>query len=92
MTPRAPSGRDGFTLIELLVVLVIMGLLVSLGPIAFQKVVPGMALKSSAREVMAAFHEARSTAIRDNRRMPKRITIWALSSDANPIDAANTPK
>jgi len=59
--------QAGFTLIELLVVLVIMGLLVGLGPIAFQKVVPGIALKSSAREIMAAFHEARSIAIRDNR-------------------------
>ena len=77
MTPRAPSGRDGFTLIELLVVLVVMGLLVSLGPIAFQKVVPGMALKSSAREIMAAFHEARSTAIRDNREAVVIIDVEA---------------
>ncbi len=61
------TGRGGFTLIELLVVLVIMGLLVGLGPIAFHKVVPGMALKSSAREIMAAFHAARGMAIRDNR-------------------------
>ncbi len=64
---RGLAGRAGFTLIELLVVLVIMGLLVSLGPIAFHKVLPGVALKSSAREIMAAFHEARSIAIRDNR-------------------------
>jgi general secretion pathway protein H len=64
---RDRGGRAGFTLIELLVVLVIIGLLVGLGPIAFNKVVPGIALKSSAREVLAAFHEARGIAIRDNR-------------------------
>lgn len=77
MTPRTFSGRAGFTLIELLVVLVVMGLLVSLGPIAFQKVVPGMVLKSSAREVMAAFHEARGRAIRDNRQAVVIIDVDA---------------
>ncbi len=77
MTPRAYTGHAGFTLIELLVVLAVMGLLVSLGPIAFQKVVPGMALKSSARAVMAAFHEARGIAISDNRQAVVIIDVDA---------------
>ena len=76
---RGLAGRAGFTLIELLVVLVIMGLLVGLGPIAFHKVVPGIALKSSAREIMAAFLEARSIAIRDNREAVVIIDVDARS-------------
>ena len=43
-----------------------MGLLVTLGPIAFRNVVPGIAMKSTAREIVAVLREARSVAIRDN--------------------------
>ncbi|MEE8189583.1 MAG: GspH/FimT family pseudopilin [Kiloniellales bacterium] len=60
-------GRRGFTLIELLVVLLIMGALLTLAPIAFQRLVPGMELKAAAREVAAVFREARGLAIRGNR-------------------------
>lgn len=59
--------QRGFTLIELLVVLLIMGLLVTLGPIAFHRALPGLSLTAEARDVAAVFREARSVAIRDNR-------------------------
>ncbi len=59
--------QRGFTLVELLVVLLIMGMLLTLAPAAFQRVMPGMQLKAAAREVAAVFREARSLAIRDNR-------------------------
>ena len=59
--------QRGFTLVELLVVLLIMGMLLTLAPAAFQSVMPGMQLKAAAREVAAVFREARSLAIRDNR-------------------------
>ncbi|MFQ5773841.1 MAG: GspH/FimT family protein [Kiloniellaceae bacterium] len=62
-TPR----HNGFTLIELLVVLLVMGLVLSMAPTAFHRVMPGLALKAAAREVAAVFREARSVAIRDNR-------------------------
>ena len=42
-----------------------MGLIVTMGPIAFRQVLPGLALKSAARELAAVFREARGTAIRD---------------------------
>ena len=49
-----------------MVVLVIMGLIFTLGPIAFRNAVPGLALEAAAREITATFREARSIAIRDN--------------------------
>jgi general secretion pathway protein H len=61
------KAKNGFTLIELLVVLLIFGLLVSLAPPAFKRVLPGLELKSGARELAAVFRESRNRAIRDNR-------------------------
>jgi general secretion pathway protein H len=60
-------SQAGFTLIELLVVLLIMGTLIALAPAAFQRVVPGLEMKVSAREVAGLLREARGQAIRDNR-------------------------
>lgn len=46
-----------------------MGLLISLAPAAFQRMMPGLELKTSARQIAATLREARSLAIRDNREM-----------------------
>ncbi|HSR72823.1 MAG TPA: GspH/FimT family protein [Kiloniellales bacterium] len=61
MVRRKPSG---FTLVELLVVLVLLGLMLTLAPIAFQRLVPGIALEAAAREVAATLRAARGDAIR----------------------------
>ena len=59
--------QNGFTLVELLVVLVILGLLLSLAPAAFDRALPGLQLKEAARDVAAALRQARGLAVRDNR-------------------------
>ena len=59
--------QKGFTLVELLVVLVILGLLLSLAPAAFDRALPGLQLKEAARDVAAALRQARGLAVRDNR-------------------------
>lgn len=64
MSARAGHG---FTLIELLVVLLIIGTVLALVPGSFHRIMPGLEIKSAARDVAATFREARSLAIRDNR-------------------------
>lgn len=59
--------QQGFTLLELLVVLLIMGLMLTLAPPVFERVMPGVGLKSAAREIAGGLREARGVAIRDNR-------------------------
>ena len=49
--------KNGFTLVELLVVLLVLGLVISLAPAAFKRVLPGLEMKSGARELAAAFRE-----------------------------------
>ena len=49
-----------------MVVLVVMGLIIAMVPVAFRQVMPGLELQAAAREVAAAFRQARSTAIRTN--------------------------
>lgn len=63
---RGPSSR-GFTLIELLVVLLIVGLVMTLAPIGFQRVLPSLQVKTAARELAATLREVRGQAIYQNR-------------------------
>jgi general secretion pathway protein H len=59
--------QNGFTLVELLVVLVILGLLLSLAPAAFDRALPGLQLKEAAHDLAGALRQARGFAVRDNR-------------------------
>jgi len=59
--------RRGFTLVEMLVVLVVIGLIVSLAPMAFDRLLPGRRLEAAARELADTLRTARSLAIRDDR-------------------------
>ena len=61
---RMFAGRaDGFTLLELLVVLLIVGLVVSLAPTGFHRVLPSLELEAAARSLAANLRGLRSTAI-----------------------------
>lgn len=61
------AGSDprvgGFTLIELVVVLVIAGLLLAVVPPLFSSALPGVQLKSTARELASALRFARDRAV-----------------------------
>ncbi len=57
----------GFTLIELLVVLAVLTLLLAVAAPFFSNALPGIELKSAARDVAAGLRSARSQAITRNR-------------------------
>ncbi len=83
------EAQRGFTLIELMVVLVIMGLIVALGPLAFRNAMPGLALQASAREAAATLREARSIAIRDNAESFVLIDVEARSLRLGEADSVH---
>jgi general secretion pathway protein H len=58
-----PAAQQGFTLIELLLVITIVAMLVGLAAPSISRSLPGVQLKSAAREIAAALRHARDTAI-----------------------------
>ena len=80
------AAGPGFTLVELLVVLAILGLVVALGTPAFQRVLPGLQLKSSAETVAAAMREARGLAIGTNTE-----TVLVIDVDGHSLRLGDGP-
>jgi general secretion pathway protein H len=77
-----PAGTEaGFTLLELLVVLAILGLAVALAVPAFDRVMPGLELKATARGVAAALRQARGLAVSSNREVAVTIDVNAHTLD-----------
>ncbi len=70
--PRSPSG---FTLVELLVVLLILSLLLVAAPIAFDRALPGLQVRSDAREVARILRQARGRAITEYRETTVTIDV-----------------
>jgi len=69
------AAARGFTLVELLVVLLIMSVLLVAAPIAFDRVLPGLQLRSDARNVASVLREARAQAIRANREATVTVNV-----------------
>ncbi len=69
------AAARGFTLVELLVVLLILSVLLVAAPIAFDRVLPSLQVRSDAREVASMLREARGQAIRDNREATVTIDV-----------------
>ncbi len=69
------AAARGFTLVELLVVLLILSVLLVAAPIAFDRVLPGLQVRSDAREVARVLREARGQAIRGNREATVTIDV-----------------
>lgn len=65
----------GFTLVELLVVLLILSLLLVAVPIAYDRVLPGLQLRSEAQEIARILREARTLAIQENRDVTVSIDV-----------------
>ncbi len=75
---RAPASlgkTGGFTLVELMVVLVIVGLLLTLAPVAFQSAVPSLQVKTAAQELAAVMRATRSRAIKENREHVVQVDV-----------------
>ena len=70
------SAADmGFTLVELLVVLLIMSLLLVAVPLAFDRILPGLQVRSDARDLANTLREARSLAILGNREATVTVDV-----------------
>ncbi len=79
--------RRGFTLVEMLVVLVVIGLLVSLTPMAFDRLLPGRRLEAAAHELADTLRTARSLAIRDDR---SRFVVIDVGARTARIDGSRS--
>ena len=81
--PGRSGGARGFTLVELMVVLVLVGLLLTLAPVAFQRALPSLQVKSAATELAAVLRDTRSRAIKENREGFVQVDVEAgrYSSD-----------
>ena len=60
---KAPTG---FTLVELLVVLLIIAVVLVAAPIAYDRLKPGLEVRSDAREIARILRQSRGRAISDN--------------------------
>jgi prepilin-type N-terminal cleavage/methylation domain-containing protein len=57
------NGDRGFTLLEMIVVIFLITLMVGISAVVFTRVLPSQKVDAAARELIAAFRLARSTAI-----------------------------
>jgi general secretion pathway protein H len=87
MSPTGETGdAGGFTLMELLVVLAILGLAVVLAMPTLGRLLPGLELRTEARDVASALREARASAIGRN----EEVTI-VLDRERGLLQVAGKP-
>jgi len=56
-------NKKGFTLIEIIVVVLLISLIAGMSVMSFSKALPSQKLEATAREMIAGFRQARSTAV-----------------------------
>jgi general secretion pathway protein H len=61
------QNKKGFTLLEVLMVLFLITLIIGLSAAVFSNALPSQKLEASAREIMATFRHARSSAISEGK-------------------------
>jgi prepilin-type N-terminal cleavage/methylation domain-containing protein len=60
---KIADNRKGFTLIEMLMVIFLITLILGISAVLFSNSLPSQKAEAAAREIMAVFRQARSTAI-----------------------------
>lgn len=98
MNKLQPGNNRGFTLPEMMMVLCVMAVMTFIAVPAFMKLLPGMRLNSSARQVYTAFARARQGAVTTNSdacvkfsSSNKTIEAWLDNNPENGAKDNNEP-
>jgi len=83
---REERRTRGFTLIEILVVLALAGLILAVTPPLLSKAMPGLQLKSTARELAAGLRFARSRAVSQRTEAVLTLDLEARSATVSGRD------
>jgi len=87
---RAQRAAHGFTLVELLMAMAVLGILATIGMVAFTRNMRDERLKGASRATAAWLDEARRLAVQ--KATPCRVTVnrstGQLSLESNPLNAS----
>ena len=79
------NRQKGFTLVEVIVVVIVIGILTSIAIPTYLKWIPGIRLKSAARDLYSNMQLARIQALKDNVTVPVRFETGGDNDPSNDI-------